>query len=54
VVPLVEGKLAQRLKPTAYVCEKRTCELPTTDPRVFAGQIRKVQPLGQKAQTKPR
>ncbi len=36
LVPLVEGRIAQRGKPTAYVCERGICELPTTDPEVFA------------------
>jgi len=54
VVPLVEGKLARKGQATAYVCEKRVCELPTADPRVFAGQIRKVQPLGEQTGAKPR
>ncbi len=41
LVPLVEGKVAQRGRVTAYVCEDRICELPTSDPEVFARQIRK-------------
>jgi uncharacterized protein YyaL (SSP411 family) len=53
-VPLVEGKLPRKGQPTAYVCEKRVCELPTTDPRVFADQIHKVQPLGEQTGAKPR
>jgi uncharacterized protein YyaL (SSP411 family) len=39
IVPLVGGKTAQHGRATAYVCERRTCELPTTDPDVFAAQI---------------
>jgi uncharacterized protein YyaL (SSP411 family) len=39
IVPLVGGKTAQHGRATAYVCERRTCELPTTDPEVFAAQI---------------
>ena len=54
VVPLVEGKLSRKGQPTAYVCERRVCELPTTDPRVFAAQIRKVQPLGDQSSAKAR
>jgi len=42
LVPLVEGKTTRQGKATAYVCERRVCELPTTDPAVFATQIRKV------------
>ncbi|MBI3665068.1 MAG: thioredoxin domain-containing protein [Acidobacteria bacterium] len=45
LIPLLEGKVAQKGKATAYVCEKRVCELPTTDPDVFTKQIRKVEPL---------
>jgi uncharacterized protein YyaL (SSP411 family) len=44
IVPLVEGKLARDGKATAYVCERRVCELPTSDPAIFAKQIRKVRP----------
>jgi hypothetical protein len=40
LVPLVEGKFARDGVATAYVCENRICELPTTDPAVFARQIR--------------
>ncbi|MBI2841396.1 MAG: thioredoxin domain-containing protein [Acidobacteria bacterium] len=45
LVPLLEAKVAQRGKATAYVCERRVCELPTSDPAVFAKQIRKVRSL---------
>jgi uncharacterized protein YyaL (SSP411 family) len=45
IVPLLEDKRALGGRPTAYVCERRVCELPTSDPAVFAGQIRKVTPL---------
>ncbi|MBI4169785.1 MAG: thioredoxin domain-containing protein [Acidobacteria bacterium] len=44
IVPLVGGKLAREGKATAYVCERRVCELPTIDPGIFAKQIRKVRP----------
>ena len=40
VVPLMEGKYAIGGVATAYVCEHRICDLPTTDPEVFAEQIR--------------
>jgi len=39
VVPLVASKVARNGKATAYVCERRTCELPTTDPVDFARQL---------------
>ncbi len=45
LVPLVEAKIAQKGRATAYVCEKRVCQLPTADPDVFARQVAKVQPL---------
>ncbi len=45
-VPLVAGKLAQEGKVTAYVCENRVCKRPTTDPEIFAGQIRPSAPGG--------
>ena len=40
LIPLLKGKIARDGKPTAYVCENRICDLPTTDPAVFATQIR--------------
>ncbi|MCI0410636.1 MAG: thioredoxin domain-containing protein, partial [Acidobacteria bacterium] len=45
LTPLLEGKVAQKGKATAYVCEKRVCALPTVDPELFGRQIRKVEPL---------
>ncbi len=45
LVPLLEGKLSRKGPATAYVCERRVCQLPTADPEVFARQIRKVEPL---------
>jgi uncharacterized protein YyaL (SSP411 family) len=38
-IPLLEGKRAMRGKTTAYVCEHGICDLPTSDPQVFAQQI---------------
>jgi uncharacterized protein YyaL (SSP411 family) len=46
LVPLVEGKVARGGKTTAYVCEERLCQLPTTDPEVFDQQIRRVKDSG--------
>jgi len=37
----VTGKTARRGQATAYVCERGACELPTTDPEVFAAQLQK-------------
>ena len=45
VIPLVKGKIAQDKKVTAYVCEEGTCKLPTSDPNVFASQIKSVKKL---------
>ena len=39
LVPLVESKVAQGGKATAYVCEQKVCALPTIDPAIFAKQI---------------
>ena len=39
VVPLLDGKYAMQGRATAYVCENRVCELPTTDPDLFAEQL---------------
>jgi len=47
LVPLLENKVAQKGKPTAYVCERGVCELPTTAPDVFARQLRKIRKLDQ-------
>lgn len=45
VFPLVKKKKAISGKLTAYVCMRQVCELPTTDPAIFAQQLRKIQPL---------
>jgi hypothetical protein len=45
LIPLVEGKTARDGKPTAYVCERGICKLPTTDLDIFAQQIGVVEPL---------
>jgi uncharacterized protein YyaL (SSP411 family) len=45
LVPTIRAKVVRAGLTTAYVCENRTCELPTTDPEVFGRQIRKVQLL---------
>jgi len=39
LVPWVKDKPAKKGAPTAYVCERGACELPTTDPRVFDKQV---------------
>ena len=43
--PLLEGRRALKGKSTAYVCRKRVCDLPTSDPQVLASQLARVQPL---------
>jgi hypothetical protein len=50
VVPLLDGKTVREGQTTAYVCENRICDLPTTDPAVFATQIATVHPLAPPAQ----
>ena len=44
-MPLLEGKLPLRGKPTAFVCEKGHCELPSSSPEVLRKQHAKVKPL---------
>jgi uncharacterized protein YyaL (SSP411 family) len=44
VIPLLRGKVARSGKVTAYVCENRVCELPTTSAEVFREQLAKVRP----------
>jgi uncharacterized protein YyaL (SSP411 family) len=39
VAPFVEGKTALGGKPTAYVCERGACQLPTHEPAAFAAQL---------------
>jgi uncharacterized protein YyaL (SSP411 family) len=39
VVPAVREKIVRQGKATAYVCERQTCQAPTTDPAVFARQV---------------
>jgi uncharacterized protein YyaL (SSP411 family) len=43
--PLVEGKVARKDGPMAYVCMRGVCDLPTDDPAVFEKQIRQVDAL---------
>ena len=44
-VPLVEEKVAQDGRATAYVCERRVCQRPTTEPEGFARELERVTPL---------
>ncbi|MDA0713475.1 MAG: thioredoxin domain-containing protein, partial [bacterium] len=41
IIPWLQDKTAQNSKTTAYVCEKGTCHLPTTDPAIFSQQLTK-------------
>ena len=45
IVPLLEGRRAERAKATAYVCRRNVCDLPTSDPSTFASQLAKTEPL---------
>ena len=42
--PFVEGKTATGGRPTAYVCERGACQLPTHDPAALAAQLAAVAP----------
>ncbi|RTZ98531.1 MAG: thioredoxin domain-containing protein [Deltaproteobacteria bacterium] len=42
LIPVAGKKTALMGKATAYVCAKGTCQLPATDPELFARQIRQV------------
>ncbi len=52
-VPLLEGKRALGGKATAYVGRGRVCELPTSDPRVFAAQLVRSEPPASNADVAP-
>ncbi|UCH30820.1 MAG: thioredoxin domain-containing protein [Myxococcales bacterium] len=52
-VPWLEGKRTLRGKPTAYVCERGRCELPTSKPSVFSKQIAKRHPYPSFRETPP-
>jgi uncharacterized protein YyaL (SSP411 family) len=39
LVPLLEGKRALEGRPTAYLCRRGVCRLPTRDPEAFARQL---------------
>jgi uncharacterized protein len=44
VAPFLEGKTATGGRPTAYVCERGACQLPTHDPAALATQLADVAP----------
>ena len=39
IIPLLKHKAAVNAKPTAYVCENKTCQAPTDNPELFAQQL---------------
>ncbi len=45
LVPWLRHKVAEAGVATAYVCENQVCDVPTSDPVVFAEQLGKVRPL---------
>jgi len=45
LIPVTEGKVPLGGRATAYVCENRVCDLPTSDAAVFARQLGVVRPL---------
>ena len=45
LVPLLAGKKALGGATAAYVCRDGACDEPTSDPRVFADRIARVEPL---------
>ncbi len=45
LVPLLQGKHARGGKATVYVCRGKTCDLPTSDPKVFSAQLNRIEPL---------
>ncbi|MEM9697142.1 MAG: hypothetical protein AAGA56_31705, partial [Myxococcota bacterium] len=43
-LPWTAGKRPRKGMPTVYVCERGRCDLPTSDPAVFAQQLLDVKP----------
>jgi uncharacterized protein YyaL (SSP411 family) len=48
-LPLLENKSSLDGRPTAYVCERGRCELPTSDPEVLRRQLATVRPLTERS-----
>jgi uncharacterized protein YyaL (SSP411 family) len=44
LLPMVQGKVAEEGRATAYVCEHGVCQLPTSDPEVLKKQLQEVNP----------
>jgi uncharacterized protein YyaL (SSP411 family) len=53
LVPLLEGKRALGGKATAYVCRGKVCDLPTSDPTIFAAQLARTARAPSKADVAP-
>jgi len=41
IIPLIKQKSAMNARPTAYVCENKTCQAPTDEPETLAKQLAK-------------
>ena len=52
-LPLLTDKVAIGGKATAYVCESGRCELPTSEPKVFARQLQRSEPLLEQGDAPP-
>jgi uncharacterized protein YyaL (SSP411 family) len=52
LVPWAKGKTALKGRPTAYVCERGACQLPTSDPEILVKQLRQVHPYAPAAPAK--
>jgi uncharacterized protein YyaL (SSP411 family) len=52
-IPWLEAKRSLSDKPTAYVCERGRCELPTSTPSAFKHQIEKRRPYPSYAEAGP-
>jgi uncharacterized protein YyaL (SSP411 family) len=53
LVPVLEGKRALADRATAYVCKKRQCDLPTSDPEKFQRQLLSVKALWEQGEPPP-
>ena len=45
IAPVLVGRKARKNQATAYVCVNRVCAFPTSDPEVFAKQLRQAKPI---------
>ena len=44
-IPLLNGREQIDRRPTAYVCQRFACQLPTTDPQQLARQLQGLQSI---------